>query len=123
MNGVADVAQSMDEMGAGPDPDHDPADPTADPTADEVVLEDESPTTIWDHLTRSPSKSVHDADASEWFDPEAGGRDRLALVGEDVLGAEGVPNWVHLVVGVVEIMLAQQPDSDPDHDEPEAIPA
>lgn len=132
-DGVAEVAAALDQEPSGdPDPGADHAGGTSPAEIEDAVggaepIEAESgTTTLWDHLTRAPSKSVHEADASEWFDPDAGGKDRLALVAEDVMGSEGVPNWLHLVVGAVEIVIEAQDDrADGElEDEPtEVVPA
>lgn len=59
-----------------------------------------------DALTRSPDKSIHQIDQSEYFDPEAGGTNRLILVADDVLtNGEGLPNWAHLLIGAVEVAI------------------
>lgn len=85
---------------------------------------EDSPSSIWEVLQRTPSKSVREADATELFDPEHGGRDRFALVVEEVLGSEGIPLWLHLVVATIEVSIEQaREQSDQESEVEEVVPA
>lgn len=112
---VADVAEGFADQGDPSGGDH-PGGATdaelGDAIADVDSIEDE-PTSILDHLKRAPDGSIEDANASEMFSIEEGAEDRLALVAEDVLSSEGVPNWLHLTVAAIEIAIKHG-----DHDLP-----
>lgn len=92
------------------------AEAAADPLADEAdALADHGAeaggdwvSEMTDALTRSPAKSIHEIDESEYFDPEAGGKNRLLLVADDIVTqGDGLQNWMHLVIGAVEITLQE----------------
>lgn len=56
--------------------------------------------------TRSPSKSLHDINESDYFDPENGGTKRLLLVFDDaVTEGEGLQNWMHVLVALAELSV------------------
>lgn len=111
-----------DQSGGGPDHGEPEADLDLDPIEDEP-----SSTSIVDHLKRAPEGSIEDADARQIFSIEEGAEDRLALVAEDVLGSEGIPNWLHLLVGSIEVSIKHsdldlpigqpQPDDGRDRDD------
>lgn len=64
---------------------------------------------IYNGLRRSPDKSLHEIDESEYFDVENGGTSRLFLVFDDmVTHGDGLENWMLLVIGCIEILLEQQ---------------
>lgn len=83
LTGANDATAPVDESGGG--------------VIDEVL----------EAATRTPDKSLHEIDESEFFDPENGGTRRLLLVGDDVVtNGEGLSNWQHALIAVVEIAVS-----------------
>lgn len=134
--GVAEIAAELDaardDRPADPDRSAGAGDVEAlrDAVADADEPADEPDGVRWvDVLRRAPSGSIETASAREIFSPDAGGWDRVALVLEDVLAGEGLPNWAHLLIAPVEIAIANgsldlpaalDPDPDRERDrEPE----
>lgn len=126
-DGGMGVDQALEAAMSDPvDPDGDPAadlDPGGDPGGDPLADPGADQGTSWDDqlmssLTRSPSKSLHDIDQSEYFDPEAGGTNRMLLVLDDVVTqGDGLQNWMHLLVAAVEITVSDVIDDDDETDE------
>lgn len=106
---VADVAADLEEDQPGADGRGEVVDEDLELELPEV---DPGRSTIWDHLTACPDRSVTEVDHRDLFSPEDGGFDRFALVVEDCLQSDGVPNWVHLVVGAIEVALGEVRDRD-----------
>lgn len=103
------LGTAVDDPMAGSDPEGPASDLGADLGADGV----DQPGGSWDDqllevLTRSPDKSIHQVDRSEYFDPEAGGINRLVLVADDaVTNGDGLQNWMHLCIAMAEIAIGE----------------
>lgn len=110
----ADVSSASDEMvNAGSDALESAAEPSE--TSSTSLIGD-----LLEGATRTPEKSLHDIDKSEYFDPETGGTNRLVLVFDDIAThGDGLKNWQHAIIGVVEIAVSDGLDVLPQGSEPE----
>jgi hypothetical protein len=99
---------TMDERGEarpeGPHPDADHADAEEVEEAIPELGEEESDSwDIYGWLSETPEGSYRDMDARDFWDPDGGGRNRLAFHLSDLTGARGIPNGVGLVIGAAEM--------------------
>lgn len=109
---------TMDERGeARPEGPH--PDPDRDDGAEEIgempELEESGDGDGWSlfgWLQDTPEGSYRDMDARDYWDPENGGKNRLAFHVSDLVGTRGVPNGVGLLLALAEMYynLAQHQD-------------
>lgn len=86
-------------------------DPDRDQEADvEELLEGGSsePENLLEFLASRPSRSVRNVDHADWFSPELGGWNRLALVLEEAANGKVVPMWGQVVLGLLEVAVARE---------------
>lgn len=116
---------TMDERAeARPEGPH--PDPSADRDPDEEIgaeveeeLADEGDSwNLFGWLQETPEGSYRDMDARQYWDPENGGKNRLAFHLSDLAGTTGIPNGIGIVLALAEIYfnLAQHQNGDTTED-------
>jgi len=112
---VPDAVRRTDP-GAGQPPDEEPGarpeGPAPDPELDEETLEDEELDQegsggligrLSDWATSTPDGSYRDTDARDFWDPQGGGKHRIAHHLADLVGAGDIPNGLGVLIGGVEL--------------------
>lgn len=100
MSSLGSAAEAVDPDRAG----------DQEPDVDQLLEEqqDQGPDSLLGFLNSRPSKSVRDVDRADWFDPESGGWDRVALVLEEAAGGNVLPMWGQLLLAGLELLVGYQ---------------
>jgi len=99
----------------------------ADTDGDDLKLQSEDDSSgfgLRDWAFRTPEGSYREMNARDYWDPEGGGKNRLAFHVTDLIGERGIPNAVGLVIAVAEMYynLAQHGGDTAEDDSQEQQP-
>lgn len=109
------------QPGAGEEPDAMPEGPAPDLPGEEV--EEESGFSVLSWAERIPDGSHLDFDARDWWDPETGGKNRLAYHLSDATGeGAGYPNALGVLVAVAELYWSSVRNQSSTSEESEGAP-
>lgn len=98
-SGESTIDEEPTAQPEGPHPDRDPGD---DDLPELEESDDSDGWSLFGWLKETPEGSYREMDARDFWDPEGGGRNRIAFHLSDLVGARGLPNGVGLLVGLLE---------------------
>lgn len=105
-SGESTMDEPADARPEGPHPDPDRGD-RGDDLDDELGELEESGDgdswSLWDWATSTPEGSYRDMDARDYWDPDGGGKNRLAFHVSDLAGTRGVPNGLGIILALAEM--------------------
>lgn len=105
---LAESLAAVDEQEASVEATDAPPEPEIGTDLPDEQEGDESSSSLWEWATSVPDGSHREWDPTDLWDPEGGGRARLAFHLADLAGSdgEGLPNGAGVVLSLVEIYVS-----------------